>query len=165
MNVAANGTPGADQRSLQATAGSLIGGDPDPPSFLGILPLLRCPGDGSRLSWNPSAGRLNCEAGTHVYPIEVGIPCLCAPNEPLDGKTDVTDIVKAFYKKTPLPSYDGLNTRDSLRERISEGVLGRLLDEQVSHDATILEVGCGIGQLTNFLGMGWGSTVIGVISA
>src|SRR5271166_481373 len=161
MSVAADGAPGADRRSLQAAAGSLVGCGPDRPSFLGILDLLRCPADGSRLSWNSSAGRLSCEVDTHVYPVDAGIPRLFAPNEWPDDKTDVTDFVNTFCKDTPLPSYDGLDTRDSLRKKISEGMFGRLLDEQVSHDAIILEVACGTGQMTNFLGMGWGSTVIG----
>lgn len=36
-----------------------------------------------------------------------------------------------------------------------------MLDEQLPHIAKILDVGCGTGQMTNFLGLGWGRTVIG----
>ena len=37
----------------------------------------------------------------------------------------------------------------------------RLLDEQIPDGTTVLEAGCGTGQLTNFLGMHWSRTVIG----
>lgn len=161
VRVAGRAASGADPPRLPAAAGSLIGDGSDQPSFLGILALLRCPVDRSSLRWDPNGGRLSCEVGAHLFPIEAGIPCLFTASEWPDGKTEVTDFVDALYEETPLPSYDGLGTRDSLRKKISERIFGRLLDEQVSHDATILEVGCGTGQMTNFLGMGWGRTVIG----
>jgi SAM-dependent methyltransferase len=69
--------------------------------------------------------------------------------------------VQKFYEQTPFPNYDGLDSRDSLRRKARDGVVARLLDEQISHTASVLEVGCGTGQLSNFLGMGWGRTTIG----
>ena len=36
-----------------------------------------------------------------------------------------------------------------------------MLGEQLPHSASILEIGCGTGQMTNFIGMGWGRTVVG----
>jgi SAM-dependent methyltransferase len=112
------------------------------------------------LAWDATAQQLS-DANGHRYPLDRGIPCLFVPNDWDAAKGDVTDIVKAFYEKTPFPNYEGLDTRDSLRRKASEGLFGRMLDEQVPHHATILEVGCGTGQMTNFLGMGWGRTVIG----
>jgi SAM-dependent methyltransferase len=129
--------------------------------FLIARGLLRCPMDGAPLTWDAGAGRLTTAAGCHSFPVESGIPLLFAPNEWPAGKTDVTDIVQAFYEETPFPNYDGLDGRDSLRRKARDGVLARLLDEQISHDASILEAGCGTGQLSNFLGMGFGRTVVG----
>lgn len=131
------------------------------PAFGSILSLLRCPVDRTRLSADPRHGMLTCEHGNHLFPVNTNIPCLFAPNEWPDGERDVTDIVKAFYEETPFPNYDGLDTRDSLRRKAGAAVFGRMLDEQISHSARILEIGCGTGQMTNFLGMGWGRTVIG----
>jgi SAM-dependent methyltransferase len=131
------------------------------PSFLAIQELLRCPDEGSPLAWDRSAAQLKDTGGSHRYGVQSGIPCLFAPNSWPEGKTDVTDIVREFYEETPFPNYDGLDTRDSLRRKASAGVFARLLDEQIPHTAKVLEVGCGTGQMTNFLGMGWGRTCVG----
>jgi SAM-dependent methyltransferase len=133
----------------------------DDTSFQAVLHLLRCPVDHSALTWNARSERLEAEGGRYSFAIEAGIPLLFAPNEWPAGKTDVTDIVQQFYEETPFPNYDGLDSRDSLRRKACDGVLARLLDEQIAHGTTILEAGCGTGQLSNFLGMGWGRTVIG----
>jgi SAM-dependent methyltransferase len=130
--------------------------------FRAIDELLCCPVDGAPLVWDPSAERLNGESGCHTYPIQCGIPRLFTPNHWPAGKSDVTDIVKEFYERTPFPNYDGLDSRGSLRRKACDGVFARLLDEQIPHAARILEVGCGTGQVTNFLGMGWGRTAVGM---
>src|SRR5262245_31205668 len=131
------------------------------PSFLAVRELLRCPVDGTPLAWDAAAGRLTAAGGSHSFPIEAGIPQLFAPNQWPAGRSDVTDLVKEFYEETPFPNYDGLDTRESLRRKARDGVFARLLDAQIPHTATILEVGCGTGQLSNFLAMSWGRTVIG----
>ena len=122
--------------------------------------LLRCPRDGTRLRQSPDGDRLCCESG-HAFPVENGIPRLFVANDWPDGKDDVTDAVKAFYEETPFPNYEGLDTRDSLRRKAGAGVFGRMLDEQIPHACKILEVGCGTGQMTNFLAMRWGRSAIG----
>lgn len=99
---------------------------------------------------------LSCKA---VFPIDGGIPLLFASEE---GQTQhVTDIVKAFYEENPFPNYDDLDSKQSLREKARRGVFARQLDEQIPEGAHVLEVGCGTGQLTNFLGMHWNRRVFG----
>ncbi len=125
-----------------------------------ILPLMKCPIDGEALTWDRDAGDLR--DARHKYPIRDGIPFLFAPRvAPGAGATDVTDIVKEFYEDTPFPNYDGLDTRDSLRQKARTSVAARLLDEQIPKAARILEVGCGTGQMSNFLALAWGRTVVG----
>lgn len=46
-------------------------------------------------------------------------------------------------------------------EKAPRGNFARLLDEQIPGGATVLEVGCGTGQLTSFLGMSWNRRVFG----
>jgi SAM-dependent methyltransferase len=111
---------------------------------------------------SPDGERLACHAGGHAFPIEAAIPRLFVANEWDDQRRDVTEIVKAFYEETPFPNYDGLDTRASLRAKAGQSLFARMLDQQVPHDARIAEFGCGTGQMTNFLGMGWGRTAIGV---
>jgi carbamoyltransferase len=93
---------------------------------------------------NPRTGR--------TFPVEEGIPRLFVPTDAgeLDG-ADVTDIVKGFYEQTPFPNYDDVDTPRALLEKARAGLFARLLNDQIPYDARVLEVGCGTGQLTNFL--------------
>lgn len=130
-------------------------------AWLRILPLLRCPVRGSTLTWDTSAGQLRSDSARLRYPVTDGIPCLYAPNEWSESKADVTEIVKAFYEDTPFPNYDDLDSRESLAVKARRGVFARLLDEQLPRPVVVLEAGCGTGQVSNFLGMGWNRVVIG----
>jgi carbamoyltransferase len=82
------------------------------------------------------------------YPVEDGIPRLFVSNDAAD---DVTELVKQFYEKTPFPNYDDLDNRRALLEKARAGRFARLLNEQIPYSAPVVEVGCGTGQLTNFL--------------
>ncbi len=106
-------------------------------------------------------GSISCSACGHKFPSEAGIPLLFWPNDWDSSKGDVTESIKAFYEKDPFPNYDDLDTSESLREKASRGIFGRLLDEQIPHGSKVLEVGCGTGQLSNFLGLTWGRTIVG----
>jgi carbamoyltransferase len=103
---------------------------------------------------NPVTGRL--------YPIEEGIPRLFVPTDPSHvGKPDVTDTVKAFYETTPFPNYDEVDNQRALVEKARAGTFARLLNDQIPYHARVLEVGCGTGQLTNYLSIAHRS-VLGV---
>ena len=95
-----------------------------------------------------------CDQGRNTDPVCVAERARCCRN-------DVTEVVKEFYEQTPFPNYDGLDTRDSLRKKARASVAAQLLNDQIPDTARILEVGCGTGQMTNFLAMAWGRTVIG----
>ena len=105
-------------------------------------------------------GTVECFGCQHTFPSENGIPLLFWPNE-WDSKADVTDIVRSFYEENPFPNYDGLDTGWSLREKADKGVFAHLLADQIPHGSKVLAVGCGTGQLSNFLGMRWGRTGLG----
>ncbi len=94
------------------------------------------------------------------YPVEDGIPRLFLPTEDreLDGAS-VTDIVKKFYEKTPFPNYDDVDNVRALLEKAGRSAFARLLHEQIPFDARVVEIGCGTGQLTNFLSIGHRSVV------
>jgi carbamoyltransferase len=94
-------------------------------------------------AWNPSTG--------DTYPVEEGIPRLFVLGETAENGRDVTELVKQFYEKTPFPNYDDLDNRRALMEKARDGLFARLLSEQIPYNARVLEIGCGTGQLTNFL--------------
>lgn len=74
------------------------------------------------------------------------------PNE-WHGQKDVTVEIKKFYEKTPFPNYDEIDSVWKLREKASESVFVKLLDEQIPAGANVLEAGCGTGQTSNLLGI------------
>ena len=63
------------------------------------------------------------------------------------------EIVKAFYEETPFPNYDDHDSLSSLIDKSRRGLYARRLDEAIPYNSAVLEVGCGTGQLSNFLGI------------
>jgi SAM-dependent methyltransferase len=96
------------------------------------------------------------------YPVQERIPRLFVPTaeEDVPGQ-EVTEIVQQFYEKTPFPNYDDLDNPRALLEKARSGLFARLLNEQIPYNARVVEIGCGTGQLTNFLSIAHRS-VIGV---
>jgi len=117
-----------------------------------------CPICGSGL--DVGAERIRCASCERVFPSENGIPQLFWQNDWPPEKPDVTEIIKSFYEQTPFPNYDEMDSANSLREKATRGVFARLLDEQIPFGSRVLEVGCGTGQLSNFLGITWGRTIL-----
>ena len=103
----------------------------EPLAFLDVQEHLRCPVDLRPLRWIEDESVLVSSDGARRYPVVDGIPCLFAPNEWPQGKSDVTDMVKSFYEETPFPNYDDLDGRESLQTKAKRGVFARLLDEQL----------------------------------
>lgn len=99
-------------------------------------------------------GRLVCSACSVSFPIEEGIARLYWPHEAVGGESDVTEDVKAFYEETPFPNYDEHDSVRSLIDKSRAGGYAHLLDVAIPHNSSVLEVGCGTGQLSNFLGVG-----------
>jgi carbamoyltransferase len=116
-----------------------------------LAPLLRSPcADGDLIR---RQDKYICAATGREFPISDGIPQLFWPHESFGQGDDVTDAVKAFYEECPFPNYDEHDSVRSLIEKSRAGVYARQLDEAIPYNSTILEVGCGTGQLTNYLGI------------
>ncbi len=103
----------------------------------------------------PDDGRLVCGQCGHAFEITDNIPRLFWPHEGFDDPRDVTRIVQAFYEETPFPNYDDHDSVRSLIEKSRSGLYARRLDESVPYGSSVLEVGCGTGQLTNYLGIAY----------
>ena len=85
------------------------------------------------------------------YQINNGIPLFFLPNECNSSENNVTDIVKSFYEKTPFPDYEDFESTGDLIEKAKRSIFMHLLNEQIPFNISVLEVGCGTGQLSNFL--------------
>lgn len=71
-----------------------------------------------------------------------------------------TQRVRAFYEKYSFPGYDGYESVTTLIDKSRRGIYANLLNEQIRFHARVLDVGCGTGQLVNFLSLG-GRYVVG----
>jgi SAM-dependent methyltransferase len=111
--------------------------------------LFCCPGCGG--DFKVEGGGLRCVSCAHLFDCQQGITRLFWPNQWDANKRDVTEIQKSFYEEHPFPNYDDADSVATLADKARSGIFGHLLDQQVPVGATILEVGCGTGQLSNFL--------------
>jgi carbamoyltransferase len=113
------------------------------------------------LWWSPNAqgelrveqDHLVCAKSGQTFPVTDGIPQMFWPHDKITSSTDVTETVKAFYEETPFPNYDDHDSVRSLIEKSRRGLYARVVDESIPYNSDVLEVGCGTGQLTNFLGI------------
>jgi SAM-dependent methyltransferase len=116
------------------------------------LDIFACPRCKEPLAASADEAALECGPCKQRYATEGGIPRLFWPND-WDGRSDVTETVKAFYEENPFPSYEDMDTGWTLREKARKGIFARLLDEQLPDDARVAEFGCGTGAVSNFLAL------------
>src|SRR3989338_6611019 len=97
--------------------------------------------------------KIKCIKCNTVYLVEEGVPLLFQRHNQDSVREDVTEKVKTFYEVTPFPNYEEFETVADLIQKAEQGLFARLLNEQIPFNTKILEVGCGTGQLTNYLGV------------
>jgi len=116
-------------------------------------PSLVSPLSGQELLFTEAA--LVTANGAERYPIEDGILRLFLEEQVTDAQGSardaVTRTVQAFYEETPFPNYNDFDTLESFVQRAIAGQFANLLSEQIPINAKVLEVGCGTGQLSNYL--------------
>ena len=98
--------------------------------------------------------RAMCQRCGHAFQKTDGIYGMFWPHDDIVTPGDVTEKVKAFYEETPFPNYEEHDSLRSLIDKARRGVYGQSLDISIPYNSTVLEVGCGTGQLSNFLGIG-----------
>ncbi|HOO57310.1 MAG TPA: class I SAM-dependent methyltransferase [bacterium] len=111
--------------------------------------MLKCPETGGPVVFRDGAFE-SVESPGVRFPVEDGIIRAFLPDGG-DLKGDVTDVIKAFYEETPFPSYDEMETPGSLIEKSLDRVFPDMLNRSIPPHTKVLEVGCGTGQLGNFL--------------
>jgi 2-polyprenyl-3-methyl-5-hydroxy-6-metoxy-1,4-benzoquinol methylase len=91
---------------------------------------------------------LRCESCGAQYTAAGGIPDLRLPAD------ERTEAVRALYAGAPFPGYPPRDNLSRLRARAVRSEFARALDEAIPGDASVLEMGCGTGQLSLFLAHG-----------
>lgn len=76
-------------------------------------------------------------------------------------ETDVSRLMREFYEENPFPNYEPNETLGSLIGKSKARVFPEMLNRSILPNSAVLEVGCGTGQLSNFLGIAR-RTVLGV---
>ena len=127
---------GADPKNL----------DDDP----ALRELLRCPACGGAFEFS-GVEAAACKGCGAQRMREEGLWKMFQPDAPYDG--DITQMVKSFYEAHPFPGYDESDTAQTMVEEARAGIYARQLGEQIPFNGRVLEVGCGTGQLSNYLGI------------
>lgn len=120
-----------------------------PPDLVAVL---ACPACGGALL--ARGATLDCRGCGRSLSAPDGIPRLCGA---LDARTEA---VRALYSGSPFPGYRTGDSYPALRARAGRSEFARLLDAAIAPDATVLEIGCGTGQMSLFLATG-GRLVVG----
>lgn len=114
--------------------------------------LVACPRCGGALQTTAPApeGGWQCAGDCGVrWAVEEGIPRFFEPHE----GTGLTETVRGFYEDAPFPEYAETDSVVTLLDRARSNPFARQLDAELALDATVLELGCGTGQLSNLLAM------------
>lgn len=88
---------------------------------------------------------------------EDGVWDLYRPGE----AAQVTERVRGFYEERPFPDYRADDDRGALLRRGRANPFTRALDDHIPPRARVVELGCGTGQMSLFLGLA-GRQVVGV---
>ena len=114
-----------------------------------ILATLKAPGGNDNTTVELVENGLRCTETGETFSYIDGIPSLYVPNDG-EGK-DVTARVKSFYEENPFPSYEGLEEFGELVNKGSQNQFSAELLRAIGYNKTVLECGCGTGQLSHFL--------------
>jgi 2-polyprenyl-3-methyl-5-hydroxy-6-metoxy-1,4-benzoquinol methylase len=109
-------------------------------------PCVVCPVTGQPLFRDD--GTLKTADGTKSYVDDDGFYRLFVSEE---GSDATTGEVLDFYTETPFPNYNDFDDVATFVQRAERSVFAKMLRKEVPMNARVLEVGCGTGQMSNYL--------------
>ena len=69
----------------------------------------------------------------------------------IPDESDTTNIQSDFYNDVKFPNYDDTDDFGTLIDKVERSIFAKMLDNEIPMGATVLEAGCGTGQLSIFL--------------
>ena len=114
-----------------------------------ILSCLKAPGGANDDELEITKGALRSVQSGITFPYINNVPSLFLP-EKGSGEA-VTKRVKSFYEENPFPNYEGLEEFGALVNKGFHNSFTAELLKAIGYNKTILECGCGTGQLSHFL--------------
>lgn len=108
----------------------------------------------------PACGGWPCRCGTCGVGPD-GVPDLYVPAPELGEEVATTDRVRAFYEASPFPEYRDGDDIGALVRRARANPFLLALDAAITPGLTVVEAGCGTGQMSMFLAA-TGRTVVGM---
>ena len=117
-----------------------------------LAPLLSspcCPGGELTLADD----RFRCSQCNQAFDRKSGIWQMYWPQAGSADNREASEQVEAFYEDSPSPAYAQQETIRTLLDKGRAGRYSRALDRSIPYNSTVLEVGCGTGQISNFLGV------------
>lgn len=114
-----------------------------------ILACLKEPGGPDESTLELVDNGLRGSVSGKVYEHIRGVPSLYQP-PPGEGE-EVTARVRSFYEENPFPSYEGLEEFGELVNKGGRNPFSAQLLKAIGYNKTVLECGCGTGQLSHFL--------------
>jgi SAM-dependent methyltransferase len=94
-----------------------------------------------------------CEREKHQFEIVDEIPLMFVQNKQNGIGAEVTNKIKQFYEDTPFPNYNDTDNPGVLINKAEKTIFAKLLNDELPFNIRVLEVGCGTGQLTNYLSL------------
>lgn len=86
-----------------------------------------------------------------AWPEQDGVPDLYLAADQAGERAEITAAVRDFYEEHPFPNYRDTDDLGALMRAGRANPFLRALDLEVPSGAEVVEVGCGTGQLCNFL--------------